>query len=222
MPHFKINAKDLFFILKDQLNYGSLCELPRYRDLSEKALDLMVNEAINFGRKVVDPLQEIGDHDPPRYQNGIVTCRPEFADAFRRYGENGWIAVARNTTYGGQGFPHMMRIVVNDIMYGSCHAFNTAPSLTHGAAHLIETFAADDLKKLYVPRCYGGQWSGTMCLTEPDAGSNLANIQTTAFREGDHFKIKGNKIFISWGEHDLTENIIHLVLARIDGAPQGV
>jgi 3-(methylthio)propanoyl-CoA dehydrogenase len=222
MPHFKINTKDIFFILKDQLNYGSLCELPRYRDLTEKALDLMVNEAVNFGKKVIDPLQEMGDRHPPVLENGIVVCRPEFKEAYRRYGLDGWIAVARDTTYGGQGFPHMMRIAVNDIMYGACHAFNTAPSLAHGAAHLIETFATEDLKKIYVPRCYCGDWSGTMCLTEPDAGSTLANIRTMAFRHGDHFKIKGTKIFISWGEHDLTDNIIHLVLARMDGAPEGV
>jgi 3-(methylthio)propanoyl-CoA dehydrogenase len=222
MPHFKINPKDIFFILKDQLDYGSLCELPRYRDLSEKALDLMVNEAVNFGKKVVDPLQEMGDRHPPVFENGKVVCRPEFKEAFRRYGKDGWIAVARDTTYGGQGFPHIMRIVVNDIMYGACHAFNTAPSLTHGAAHLIETFASEDLKKVYVPRCYSGKWSGTMCLTESDAGSNLGNIRTVAFRQGDHFIIKGTKVFISWGDHDLTDNIIHLVLARVDGAPEGV
>jgi alkylation response protein AidB-like acyl-CoA dehydrogenase len=116
----------------------------------------------------------------------------------------------------------MMRIVINDLMYGAAQSFNMAPSLTHGAAHLIETFATDALKERFVPKMFGGQWAGTMALTEPNAGSNLAAIRTTAFREGDHFKIKGNKIFISWGDHDLTENIIHLLLARIEGAPEGV
>ncbi len=116
----------------------------------------------------------------------------------------------------------MMRIVINDLMYGACQAFNMAPSLTHGAAHLIESFASEDLKRLYVPRMFGGEWAGTMCLTEPDAGSNLANIRTMAYPEGEHYRIKGSKIFISWGDHDLTENIIHLVLARIEGAPEGV
>ena len=165
MPHFKINPRDIFFILKDQLNYGSLCQFSKYHDLSEKALDLLINEAIKFGKGVVDPLQEIGDRNSPVYENSNVTCAPEFKDAFRRYGEDGWIAAVRDTTYGGQGFPHMMRIVINDIMYGSCQAFNTAPALTHGAAHLIETFAAEDLKKRYVPKCYSGERSGTMCLT---------------------------------------------------------
>jgi alkylation response protein AidB-like acyl-CoA dehydrogenase len=222
MPHFKINPKSIFFILKDQLNYGSLCALPRYKGLSEKSLDMAVKEAVTFAKKVLEPLQDIGEQNKPKIEKGNVTCPEEFKEAFKKYGEDGWIAAARDTTYGGQGFPHMMRIVINDIMYGACQSFNMAPSLTHGAAHLIESFASDDLKKLFIPKCYAGQWSGTMCLTEAEAGSNLANIKTTAVREGNHFKIKGQKIFISWGDHNLTENIIHLLLARIEGAPPGL
>ena len=222
MGHFKVNPKDLFFILKDQLDYGSLCELPRYRDLNEKTLDLLVNEAFNFAKGVVDPLNAVGEAQPVRFEDGRVICPPGFREAFRQYGQDGWTAAVRDTTYGGQGFPHMLRIVVNDLMYGACQSFNMAPSLTHGAAHLIESFATEALKTCYAPRMYDGTWSGTMCLTEPNAGSNLAALETTAFREGDHFKIKGSKIFISWGDHDIAENIVHLVLARIDGAPEGV
>lgn len=222
MAHFKVNSKDIFFILKDQLKYGSLCNLERYRDLDEKTLDLLVNEAIGFAKGVLDPLNEIGEKVGLRYENGIVSCPPEFKSAYRQYGADGWIAAARDETYGGQGFPNMMRIVINDMMYGACQSFNMAPSLTHGAAHLIETFGTEALKNTYVPKMFGGTWTGTMCLTEPNAGSNLAAIETTAFPEGDHYKIKGSKIFISWGDHDMTENIIHLLLARIDGAPAGV
>jgi 3-(methylthio)propanoyl-CoA dehydrogenase len=222
MGSFKVNQKDLFFILKDQLNYGSLCELPRYRDLNEKTLDLLVTEAIRFAKGVVDPLNEIGETQPVRFENGQVVCPPGFREAFRQYGQDGWTAAVRDATYGGQGLPHMMRIIINDLMYGACQSFNMAPSLTHGAAHLIESFATEELKTRFVPKMYDGTWSGTMCLTEPNAGSNLATLETTAFREGDHFRIKGSKIFISWGDHDIAENIVHLVLARIDGAPEGV
>lgn len=222
MGHFKINQKDIHFILKEQLAYGSLCGLERYQDLNEKALDMLVAEALKFAKGVVDPLQEIGEEWGVKFADGKVLCPPEFRDAFQQYGKDGWIAAARSTTYGGQGFPHMMRIVVNDLMYGACQSFNMAPSLTHGAAHLIESFATDSLKKTYVPRMFDGTWTGTMCLTEPDAGSNLAALHTTAYPEGDHYSIKGSKIFISWGEHDLCENIIHLVLARIEGAPPGI
>lgn len=222
MGHFIVNKRDIFFILKEQLQYGNLCTLPRYTDLNEKTLDLMVGEAISFAKGVLDPLNEIGEEWGVKYEKGDVSCPPEFKKAFRQYGEDGWTAAARDSEYGGQGFPHMMRIIINDMMYGACQSFNMAPSLTHGAAHLIESFGTKDLKNRYVPNMFNGTWSGTMCLTEPDAGSNLAAISTIASREGDHFKIKGTKIFISWGNHDLTENIIHLLLARIDGAPEGI
>ena len=222
MNHFKVNLKDIFFILKEQLGYGKLCKLDRYRDLNEKTLDLLVNEAVGFARGIVAPLNEIGEKEGAEFESGQVTCPAEFKDAFERYGEDGWIAAARSPEYGGGGFPHMMRIVINDLMYGACQSFNMAPSLTHGAAHLIETFGSETLKDLFVRNMLEGKWSGTMCLTEPDAGSNLAAIETSASPEGGAFKIKGNKIFISWGEHDLTDNIIHLTLARIDGAPEGL
>ena len=222
MSHFKVNENDLFFILKNQLNYGSLCKLDRYRELDEETLDLLVKEALKFSRIEIAPLQEIGEKWGVVLENGEVRCAPEFRAAFRLYGENGWTAAARDPEYGGQGFPHMMRIVINDLMYGACQAFNMAPSLTHGAAHLIESFGSRELKERFIPNMFSGQWAGTMALTEPQAGSNLAAIRTSAVPEGDHYRIKGSKIFISWGDHDLAENIIHLLLARIEGAPEGI
>ena len=222
VTHFKVNPKDIFFILKEQLHYGALCKLERYRDLNEKTLDLLVTEAMRFAKGVVAPLQELGEKEGVKFEKGKVRCPPDLKKAFRQYGREGWTAAARDPEYGGQGFPHMMRIVINDLMYGACQSFNMAPSLTHGAAHLIESFAAEELKKRFVPRMFDGSWSGTMCLTEPEAGSNLAEIQTTASPKGEHYAISGLKIFISWGDHDLTENIIHLVLARVEGAPAGV
>jgi alkylation response protein AidB-like acyl-CoA dehydrogenase len=222
MGQFKVNQKDIFFILKEQLDYSSLCKLDRYKDLNEKTLDLLVTEAINFAKGVMDPLNEIGEKQGITYDKGNVFCPSEFKTAFKQYGEDGWIAAARDMEYGGQGFPHMSRIIINDLMYGAAQAFNMAPSLTHGAGHLIESFGTDELKQTYLPKMFGGTWAGTMCLTEADSGSNLATTQTMAVKEGDHYKISGTKVFISWGEHDLTENIIHLVLARIEGAPEGV
>jgi hypothetical protein len=222
MSHFKVNPKDIFFILKDQLGYGRVCRLERYAGLNEAALDMLVREALEFARGVLDPLNALGESSPPRFEAGRVICAPEFREAFRRYGRDGWTAAARDPEYGGQGFPHMMRIVINDLMYGACQAFNMAPSLTHGAAHLIESFGTPALKKAFVPKMFDGTWSGTMCLTEPHAGSNLARIETAAVPSGEVYRIRGQKIFISWGEHDLTANIVHLVLARIEGAPEGV
>ncbi|HDG97740.1 MAG TPA: acyl-CoA dehydrogenase, partial [Desulfobacterales bacterium] len=119
MAHFKVNEKDIFFILKEQLNYGTLCKLDRYLDLDEDTLDMLVSEAIKFAKGVLDPLQEIGERWGVVFENGKVLCAPEFKEAFKLYGENGWTAAVRDTKYGGQGFPHMMRIVINDLMYGA-------------------------------------------------------------------------------------------------------
>lgn len=221
MTDYKVDARDLFFILKEQLNYGQLCQLDGFRNLNEKALDLLVNEAIRFAKGVLDPLNAIAEEEKIAFENGRVPYPKAFKEAFQKYGEDGWIAAVGDPEYGGQGLPLMMRIVINEMMYGACQSFNSAPSLTFGAARLIHSFGTEDLKQLYVPKMFGGTWSGTMCLTEPNAGSNLAALETTAYPDGDHFRIKGSKIFISWGEHDLTENIIHLVLARIEGAPAG-
>jgi hypothetical protein len=221
MEHYRVNSKDILFILKEQLNYGSLCSLDRYKDLNEKALDMVVSEAIKFAQEVLDPLQAIGEKWGVQMKDGKVSCAPEFREAFKQFGENGWIALANDAHYGGQEFPRMMDIVTHDFMYGACQSFAMCPGLTLGAAHLIETFATDEFKERYVPRMLKGEWGGTMALTEPNSGSDLSDIQTTAFRAGDHFKIKGTKIFISWGDHDLADNIIHLVLAKIEGAPAG-
>jgi len=220
--HYKVNPTDIFFILQEQLDYGSLCDLDRYKHLNQKTLDMLVTEAIAFARGVVAPLQVIGEKEGLRFRDGVVACPPAFQKVFRQYGADGWTAAARDRQYGGQGFPHMMRIVINDLMYGACQAFNMAPSLTHGAAHLIESFGSDWLKQTFVPKMYRGIWSGTMCLTEPEAGSDLSAIQTVAIPHEDAYLIKGSKQFISWGEHDLTDNIVHLLLARIAGAPSGV
>ncbi|MBU0992949.1 MAG: acyl-CoA dehydrogenase [Proteobacteria bacterium] len=222
MGHYKINLKDVFFILKEQLDYGSLATLERYLGLNEKAFDMLVNEAASFAKGVVDPLQETGERSGITFENNKVSVPEEYRKAFRQYGEKGWIAVDLDEEYGGQAFPQLLTIVKNDFMYGACQAFNMAPGLTRGSAHLIESFAKTPLKKRFVPKMLEGIWAGTMCLTEPQAGSNLADITATAVRDGDHFRIKGEKIFISWGDHDMTENIIHLVLARIAGAPSGV
>ncbi|HDG97456.1 MAG TPA: acyl-CoA dehydrogenase [Desulfobacterales bacterium] len=219
--HYKVREEDLLFILNEELHYGDLCNYDRYKELSPETLDMLVKEAIRFAKGVLEPLQSEGEKHGVRFENGKVYLAPGFREAFRLCGENGWIAAARDTTYGGMGFPHMMRIVINDIFYGACLCMNFLSSLTHGAGHLIESFGSEKLKELFVPQMYGGKWSGTMALTEPGAGSSLGNIKTTARREGDHFKIKGTKQFITYAEHDLAENIIHLLLARIEGAPEG-
>jgi len=144
MGHFKVNQKDIFFILKEQLQYGALVTLDRYKGLSEKIFDMLVSEAINFARGVVEPLQEIGEKHSLKYENGKVSCPPEFREVFRQYGRDGWIAAARDPEYGGQGFPHMMRIVINDMMYGACQAFNMDKLGLHSSPTCILNFGSSD------------------------------------------------------------------------------
>lgn len=222
MTHYKINEDDVFFILKEQLNYGALCRLEKYQDMDEDALDMLVDEAIKFAKAEISPLMETGEKWGVVFDDGQVRCAPEYKRAYQLMGENGWIGAVRDPEYGGQGFPHMMRTVLNDFMYGADQSFNMAPSLTSGAADLICTFGSEELKGRFVPEMLSGKWAGTMALTEPNAGSDLSAIRTAAIPDGDHYKIRGTKQFISWGDHDLTENIVHLILARIDGAPEGI
>ncbi len=222
MSHFQVNERDIYFILKEQLHYEDLCKYEKYHDLDVDTLDMLVAQAAKFAGGVVAPLQEPGDRQGVSYADCSVQCAPGYREAFQLYGENGWIAASSDTQYGGQGFPSTLSVVISDLMYGACISFAMAPSLTHGAGHLIESFGTQELKDRYIANMYGGRWSGTMCLTEPQAGSSMAPLRTKAVPEGDHFKIKGTKIFITWGDHDIAENIIHLVLARIEGAPEGV
>ena len=156
MGHFKINEEDVFFILKDQLNYGSLCRLERYQDFDEDTLDMLVKEAIKFAKAELSPLMEIGEKWGVVFEDGQVRSAPEYKRAFQVMGENGWIGAVRDPEYGGQGFPHMMRIVLNDFMYGADQSFNMAPSLASGSADLIWTFGSDELKERFVRKMWRG------------------------------------------------------------------
>ena len=145
LTDFQIDSRDVFFILKEQLDYGRLCSLASYGELNEKVLDLLVAEAIRFAKGILDPLNAVAEESPLQYENRTVHCPEAFKEAFRRYGEDGWIAAVGDPAFGGQGFPLMMRIVINEMMYGACQSFNSAPSLTFGAARLIHSFGTTAL-----------------------------------------------------------------------------
>jgi len=162
MSHFKVNERDIYFILKEQLNYGDLCKYDKYRDLDVETLDMLVAEAVKFATGVVSPLQEPGDRHGVIFDGGTIRCAQGFREVFSLYGENGWLAATSDPEYGGQGFPGTMGVVISDLMYGACLSFNMAPSLTHGAAHLIESFGAKEHRERYIPKMYGGKWSGTI------------------------------------------------------------
>jgi acyl-CoA dehydrogenase len=191
-------------------------------DYSGELADNIVEEAGKFAENVLEPLNKPGDQHGARWTPEGVTTPPGFREAYASYIESGWTQLPVPSELGGQGMPHVVTSAVEELMFAANMAFYLGTSLAHGAVGAIAASATEEQKAAFVPRLVSGEWMGTMNLTEAQAGSDLALIRTRAAPEGDHYRIFGQKIFITYGDHDLTENIIHLVLARIDGAPEGV
>lgn len=218
---YKVNYRDIEFNLFDYLQIQDLGKSEKFQGFGRDDFNAIISEALKFALKEIDPLFRPSDQVACKMEGGQVKAPPGFKEAYQHFAANGFIGIDVPTTYGGQGLPEVIAIATSEFFIGCCVAFSMYTGLSRGAAHLIETFATEDLAQKYVPKIYNGQWAGTMCLTEPQAGSAVGDLSTTAVKEGDHYKIKGSKIFISSGDHDLTENIIHMVLARVEGDPAG-
>lgn len=213
MPNYTPPLCDVRFVL------DNLVELQVDNDLVEAIL----GEAGRFAAEVIAPLNQPGDHAGcTRHADGTVTTPPGYREAYARYREAGWGTLALPEEYGGQGLPHALATVVEEFLNSACHAFNMYPGLTHGAVSALMSKGSEDLKATYLPKLVSGEWLGTMALTEAQAGTDLGLIRTKAVPNGDgSHAISGEKIFCSGGEHDLTENIAHLVLAKLPDAPEG-
>jgi alkylation response protein AidB-like acyl-CoA dehydrogenase len=223
MPSFIVDRRDLSFDLYELLEIQKLTSLDRYRDMSRDDWDAVLDAAEELARDVLWPTNAVADREGCKLENGRVKVPKAFHEVFEKYSEGGWIAVTRPTEYGGMGLPLPLGIVVTELMLASSPSFLFVPGLGVAGGHLLENFASDAIKKTVIPRLYSGEWAGTMCLTEPQAGTAVGDIKTTAtpIPGTDEYAIRGNKIFISAGDHDLTENICHLVLARVPGDPAG-
>jgi hypothetical protein len=216
------DRRDIDFVLHEQLRVETLSEHGQYAEFNKKTIDLIVSEARNLAVKELLPINFEGDREGARFDNGRVTVPESFHRAWELFKEGEWVALSDDPKWGGQGMPVSLSLAVNDLFIGGNFAFMMYPGLTHGAGRLIQTFGTDQQKKLYLKKMFTGEWTGTMLLTEPEAGSDVGALTTTAVKNEDGtYSITGNKIFISSGEHDLAENIIHPVLARIEGAPEG-
>ncbi|RJP71095.1 MAG: acyl-CoA dehydrogenase [Candidatus Abyssobacteria bacterium SURF_17] len=219
--YYRINKRDVDFVLNEQLKVEQLCELEKYKDFSRDDFDMIVSEAIKFAQEVLGPLNQDSDREAARYEKGgDVKVPTEFHKAYKLACENGWIAMSNSPEWGGQGLPGVIAMASAEIFFGACTSFMLyfgGP----GVAHMVENFGPDKLRNLYCERLYKGEWGGTMCLTEPQAGSAVGDIRTSAKKDGDTYLITGTKCFITAGNHDLTKNIIHGVLARVEGAPPG-
>ncbi len=218
---FTVNKRDLQFVLYEQLKLEELCALPAYGEFGREMFDMVLSEAIKVAVEVLAPLNGPGDREGCTFDKGTVRTPKGFREAYQQFAAGAWNGMVHSPEYGGQGLPNLLRSACAEVFAGSNVAFFLTSILTEGAAHLIESFGSDELKRIYCEKMYTGVWGGTMGLTEPSAGSDVGNLKTVAKRNGDHFLITGQKIFITSGEHDLTPNIIHAVLARIEGAPAG-
>jgi 3-(methylthio)propanoyl-CoA dehydrogenase len=208
------------------MNIESLLEYDAYKDFSRDDFEMIIEEALKISREELGPAMQDGDQEGCTYEDGAVKPPKSFHRCWRMMSENGWFALSGNPEFGGQGLPALLGGLVAEYFSGANMAFMTYPGLSVGNGRLIEAFGTEEDKALFVEKMYTGVWAGTMCLTEPDAGSDVGWLRTKATPDPDAgdpriYKIEGTKRFITCGEHDLTENIIHLVLARIQGAPQG-
>jgi hypothetical protein len=216
------DRRDVDFVLHEQLEVEKLSAHEKFAEFNKKTIDLIVSEARNLAIKEIMPTQAIGDTQGVKLENGTVTTPDEFKRAYELYAEGEWLAMTEDPELGGQGMPITISLAASDYFNGANFALMMYPGLTHGAGKLVEIFGTAKQKELFLKKMYSAEWGGTMLLTEPEAGSDVGALTTTAVKNGDGtYSITGNKIFISGGDHDLVENIVHPVLARIEGAPEG-
>jgi len=222
MPTYRAPLRDFRFLLHEVFDATKLYASAGFADASADVVDAVLGEAAKLADNVVAPINQAGDEHGAHWENGVVTTPPGYREAWAAYVEGNWGAIGANPAYGGQGLPESVELAVNEMLNGASVAWRGCGGLTLGAIHAIEAHASDDLKQAYLPKLIAAEWSGTMCLTEPHAGSDVGIITTQAAPLADgSYAINGTKIFITFGEHDFTENIIHLVLARLPGAPKG-
>jgi len=222
MSDYRFPYKDAEFLFNDVLNFDQICLESGRDDVNSELASAVIEEAGRFGSEVLAPLNVIGDELGAKFEeNGVIEV-PGFADAYRQYVENGWASLSGDEEYGGQEMPKLLAAAVVEVWYSSCVSFSLCGLLTTGAIEAITAHGSDELKARFLPDMVSGEWTGTMCLTEPAAGSDLAAVTSKAIPQDDHYLISGQKIFITWGDHQMTENIIHLVLARLPDAPAGV
>ncbi len=217
-----VDERDLKFVLYEQLRVEELCKHPRYAEFSREMFDMALEQAEKLAEKEFYPANKKGDEQGCRFENGQVKIPDAYHEPYRHYCEGGWLAMSEDPEVGGQGFPAVISSASLEFFAAANWALMMYPGLTHGSARLLQKYGTSELQAQYMEKMFSGEWGGTMCLTEAGAGTDVGNLRTKAVRRPDGtYNIVGQKIFISSGMHDLTGNIIHMVLARIEGAPKG-
>src|SRR6267154_1308428 len=222
MTTYKAPLRDFRFVLDELLDVSAVAKLLGYEDATPEIFAAVLEEGGKLCEEVLFPLNRSGDEEGCTYENGVVRTPKGFKEAYQAFREGGWTALACDPAYGGQGLPHTLNFCLEEMICSANMSFGMYPGLSGGAYRALAMHGSDALKKRFLPHLVDGTWSGTMCLTEPQCGTDLGLIRSKAEPAGDgKYKISGTKIFISAGEHDLTENILHLVLARLPDAPSG-
>ncbi|PIE39964.1 MAG: acyl-CoA dehydrogenase [Gammaproteobacteria bacterium] len=223
MLEYKAPLRDISFVVNEVLESEKLYQtLPGYEEVSQELMDAIIEEGAKFAENVLAPLNQSGDEEGCKWSEDGVTTPTGFADAYKQYVENGWPALSADPEYGGQGLPDMMGIVLNELSGSANWSWSMYPGLSHGAINTVEAHGDEQQKQIYLTKMIEGAWTGTMCLTEAHCGSDLGLLRTKAEPQADgSYSITGSKIFISAGEHDMAENIVHIVLARLPDAPEG-
>src|SRR6202161_3850102 len=223
MPEYQAPIADMKFVLRELADLELLAQLPGFGDMTLDLADAVLDEAAKFAGAVLSPLNHTGDLEGARWQEGQVLTAGGWKQAYERFVADGWGALSCPAEFGGQNLPRFLSALIEEMWNGANVAFALCPMLTRGAIDAIELRGTDSQRHLYLPKMVSGERHGTMNLTEPQAGSDLSAVRTRAVPTGDgRYLVTGQKIFITYGEHDLTGNIVHMVLARVAGAPDGV
>ena len=221
MP-YRAPVRDLRFILDHVVGFAEVAATTRFSEATPDMVDAILTEAGRIATDVLAPLNRAGDAHPARLENGVIVSSPGFGEGYRALASGGWVGMAASPAYGGMGLPMALATAVDDMMSGACLSLQLKPVLTKGQIEALEHHASEELKALYLPKLTSGEWSGTMNLTEPQAGSDVGALRTKAEPAGDGtYRITGQKIYITWGDSDLVTNVCHLVLARLPGAAEG-
>ncbi len=222
MPSYQAPLRDMRFVLHELLEVENYSNMPGFEEASPDLIDAVLEEGAKLCEEVMQPLNQSGDLEGCTFNDGEVSTPSGFKEAYKLYVEGGWNGLTAPSEYGGQSLPAFMGVIFSEMMCASNQSLSMYPGLTHGAIHALHSHGSDELKNTYLPNLVSGQWTGTMNLTEPHCGTDLGLLRTKAEPQPDgSYRITGTKIFISAGDHDMADNIIHLVLARITGAPEG-
>lgn len=222
MTGYRVPTRDIWFVLEDLVDWRQVAALPGFEEATPELVRAALAEAASLAEEVIAPTNVVGDQAGVCLEDGEVRVAAPLKDAFERFRDGGWTSLPGNPEYGGQGLPALLAIALSELWSAANLAWSNCALLAEGAIHAIESHANAALKARYLPKLIAGEWTGTMNLTEPQAGSDLGLIRSTATPDGERYRIKGQKIFITYGDHDMAENIVHLVLARLPDAPPGV